>query len=377
MIFSILFGAVFFLYLETRNQYDVLQDKYYEIDSQLQEFRQKPVIIEGNFSLVPSIIYEIIKPSVVKVTNKGSSFLEAEYYKEGSGFVYDNKGRIITNNHVVEGAESIEITFLDGGIYKAELIGTDAYSDLAVLQVNIPPDKLKPVVLGNSSELRVGERVYAIGNPFGLSGSMSEGIVSQLGRTLPAVGGYLTPSVIQVDAAINPGNSGGPLLNMNGEVVGVNTAIQSETGVFSGVGFAIPSNLVIRVASSLTSNSEYKHPWIGISGMSLTIELGEKIGLNDAKGFLIIDVSEDSPAEEAGLRGGNVTVTIGGQEIKIGGDVVIGVDVVDIIRLEDLLVYLEFEKVPGDTMVLKIIRDGTPMDVKVLLGERPSPEEVS
>jgi S1-C subfamily serine protease len=350
--------------------------EYDEINSQLHELRQRPIIVTGNDSIIPSLIYESIEPSVVKITNRGESFFTGEYYSEGSGFVYDKKGHIITNNHVVEGADSIEVTFLDGEIYKAEIIGTDAYSDIGVVKIDIPPDQLKPVYLGDSSEIQIGEKVYAIGTPFGLSGSMTEGIVSQLGRTLPAVGGYLTPSVIQVDAAINPGNSGGPLLNINGEVIGVNTAIQSETGVFSGVGFAIPSNLVKKVASSLISYGEHKHAWIGISGMSLNIQLAEKIGLNNTKGFLIQEVTVDSPAERGGLRGGEEIVTIDDQEVKIGGDVVIGADDISIIRLEDLLVYLEYEKSPGDEIVLRVIRDGDIIDVKVLLGERPSPEEI-
>ncbi|WP_455277313.1 S1C family serine protease [[Eubacterium] cellulosolvens] len=372
----ILLGVFAYLYSDTKSQYDMVLREYDEINSQLQELRQRPIVVTDNDSIVPSLIYESIEPSVVKITNRGESFLMGEYYSEGSGFVYDKKGHIITNNHVVEGADSIEVTFLDGEIYKAEIIGTDAYSDIGVVKIDIPPDQLKPVYLGDSSEIQIGERVYAIGTPFGLSGSMTEGIVSQLGRTLPAVGGYLTPSVIQVDAAINPGNSGGPLLNINGEVIGVNTAIQSETGVFSGVGFAIPSNLVKKVASSLISYGEHKHAWIGISGMSLNIQLAEIIGLNNTKGFLIQEVTEGSPAERAGLHGGEEIVTIDDQEVKIGGDVVIGADDINIIRLEDLLVYLEYEKSPGDYIVLKIIRDGDIMDVKVLLGERPSPEEI-
>ncbi|MCW4032465.1 MAG: trypsin-like peptidase domain-containing protein [Candidatus Bathyarchaeota archaeon] len=373
----ILLGAFAYLYSDTKSQYDVVRREYDEINSQLQELRQRPIVVTGNDSIIPSLIYESIEPSVVKITNRGESFFIGEYHSEGSGFVYDKKGHIITNNHVVEGADSIEVTFLDGEIYKAEIIGTDAYSDIGVVKIDIPPDRLKPVFLGDSSEIQIGERVYAIGTPFGLSGSMTEGIVSQLGRTLPAVGGYLTPSVIQVDAAINPGNSGGPLLNIYGEVIGVNTAIQSETGVFSGVGFAIPSNLVKKVASSLILSGEHKHAWIGISGMSLNIQLEEIMGLNNTKGFLIQEVTVDSPAERGGLRGGEEIVTIDDQEVKIGGDVVIAADDISIIRLEDLLVYLEYEKSPGDEIVLKIIRDGELIEVKVLLGERPSPEEIS
>ncbi len=384
MILLILLGGVFYLYLEVKNQNDALRSEFLEIQSQLEDFRQIQSQLENirqirivedvNYSSIPCEVYESIKPSIVKITNKKISPSGLQPYSEGSGFVYDWKGHVITNNHVVEGADYLDITFLDGSVYRAELIGTDVYSDLAILKVDLSAKELRPVFLGNSSVLCVGERVFAIGSPFGLSGSMSEGIVSQIGRTMQAAGGYLIVGVIQVDAAINPGNSGGPLLNMKGEVIGVNTAIQSETGVFSGVGFAVPSNLVKRVVPSLISYGEYKHPWIGISGLDLSIEIAEKMGLRDTKGFLITDVIEGSPADEAGLRGGTRTEMIENREIKIGGDVVIGEDNINVSRLEDLLVYFEFNKHPGDKVVLRVIRDGKLMDIEVLLGERPLPK---
>ncbi len=205
---------------------------------------------------------------------------------------------------------------------------------------------------------------------------MTQGIVSQIGRTMQATGGYLIVGVIQLDAAINPGNSGGPLLNGKGEVIGVNTAIQSETGVFSGIGFAVPSNLVKRVVPSLIAYGEYRHPWIGISGRDVSIEIAEKMELEETKGFLIIDIVEDSPADKAGLRGGTRTEMIENQEIKIGGDVIVGVDNTNVSRLEDVLVYLEFNKSPGDEIIFRIIRNGELMSVEVFLGERPLPGEL-
>ncbi len=377
MIILLLFGGVFYLYKETKSQYDAIQIELSEIKSDLEAFRERGTSGFNNLSQTQVKFFENIKPSIVKIVNKKSSFNGLRQYSEGSGFVYDKQGHIITNNHVVEGADLLEVTFLDGNFYKAELIGTDVYSDLAVLRVNLTAEKLQPVTLGDSSKSFVGERVYAIGSPFGLSGSMTEGIISQFDRTLRVVGGFMIVGVIQVDAAINPGNSGGPLLNVRGEVIGVNTAIQSETGTFSGIGFAIPSKLVKKVIPSLISNGEYKHPWLGISGTDLSIEISENMGLEISKGFLIINVIEGSPAAKSGLLGGNKTITIDTQEIKIGGDIVIGIDNANISKLEDMLVHLEYNTSPGDVIVLKIIREGEIKIIEVTLGERPSLSELS
>lgn len=386
MILLVLLGGVFYLFLEVKHQNELLQKEFYEIQSQLESLdeiqrrleniRQLKVVEDVNYSALPCEIFRSIEPSIVKITNKRISLSGLEPYSEGSGFVYDWKGHIITNHHVVDGADYLEITFLEGSVHRAELVGTDIYSDLAVLKVEIPASELRPIYLGDSSALCVGERVFALGSPFGLSGSMTQGIVSQIGRTMQATGGYLIVGVIQLDAAINPGNSGGPLLNGKSEVIGVNTAIQSETGVFSGIGFAIPSNLVKRVVPSLIINGEYRHPWIGISGIDVSIEIAEKMELEETKGFLITDVVEDSPADKAGLRGGSRTEMIENQEIKIGGDVIVGVDNTNVSSLEDVLVYLEFNKSPGDKIIFKIIRDGKSMNVEALLGERPLPKEL-
>jgi len=378
MVLILLLGGIFYLYKATEYQFDALQIEMSELKNELESLRKEKPSDITKLTKTQCEFFENIKPSVVQIVNKKRSFEGMKYYSSGSGFVYDRKGHIITNNHVIDGADLLEVTFLDGSFYKAELIGADVYSDLAVLKVDLPSEKLYPAIIGNSSESCVGERIYAVGNPFGLSGSMSEGIISQFDRTLQAASGFRIVGVIQVDAAINPGNSGGPLLNTRGEVIGVNTAIQSETGTFSGIGFAIPSNLVRKVIPSLISTGEYKHPWLGILGIELSVDLAEIMGLDIKRGFLIIDVIENSPAERAGLQGGNKTITIeDGREIKIGGDVVIGIDDINVSRIEDMLIYLEYNTSPSDKIVMQIIRNGTIRNIEVTLGERPLISELS
>jgi len=326
-------------------------------------------LTDGALALSPETLYNVTIASTVQVTARSQGIFGTNT-ATGSGFVYSSDGIIVTNHHVVEGASSVQVTFIDGTTVRAELVGTDPYSDLAVLKVEASPFQLIPLSLANSSKLRVGQRVYAIGNPFGLSGSITEGIISQLGRSITTTGGYLIVDVIQTDAAINPGNSGGPLLNDLGEVVGVNTAIATTTGAFSGVGFAIPSNLVRRVVPSLIQKGFYKHPWIGVSGVDMTPEIAEEMGLNDARGFLITSVIPNSPAERAGLRGGSRTVTIDGQNIDVGGDVIVMVDGKAVRQIEDILSYIERLKV-GETIQLRVVRDGGEVSVSLTLGERP------
>ena len=290
----------------------------------------------------------------------------------GSGFVYDNLGHIITNAHVVDGASKATVTFLDGSQYDAEIIGTDKFTDIAVIKVSEKPRLLHPLQIGDSSQLHVGEQVAAIGNPFGLSGSMTSGIVSQMGRLLPSQdSGFSIPDVIQTDAAINPGNSGGPLLNLRGEVIGINTAIQSMSGEFSGVGFAIPSNTAIKIVPSLIEDGEYHHPWIGISGRDIDPDLARVLELKDAKGFLIITVVDGSPADKAGLKGMTATQVIGGKEYPADGDIIISVDDKEVRKISDILIHLQREKSVGDTMVLGVIRDGEFMHISLELVERP------
>ncbi|MEO2221272.1 MAG: trypsin-like peptidase domain-containing protein, partial [Nitrosopumilus sp.] len=240
-------------------------------------------------------IFEKAEPGVVRV-NIQKNQTENDVGGVGSGFVFDKKGHIITNAHVIDDATKTIVTFLDGRSYIAEIIGIDESTDIGVIKVNADLKLLHPLSLGDSSNLKVGETITAIGNPFGLSGSMTSGIISQMGRLLPSDSGFSIPDVIQTDAAINPGNSGGPLLNMRGEVVGINTAIQSTTGEFTGVGFAIPSQTVAKIVPTLISEGEYKHPWIGISGRDIDPDTANVLGLKDTLGFLIITVVEDSPA---------------------------------------------------------------------------------
>jgi len=292
----------------------------------------------------------------------------------GSGFVFDKKGHIITNAHVVEDAIKVVVTFLDGRSYNAEIVGVDTFTDIAVIKVNADLGLLSPIFLGDSSNLQVGEAIAAIGNPFGLSGSMTSGIVSQLDRLLPLDAGYSIPDVIQTDAAINPGNSGGPLLNMRGEIVGINTAIQSTTGEFTGVGFAIPSQTVAKIVPILIKNGEYKHPWIGISGRDIGPDLAKVLNLNDAVGFLVITVIPDSPASRAGLQGSENTVERDGVQYTVGGDIILSVDGLEVREISDILIHLQRAKSVGDEMVLEIIRDGRTTNFTIILGERPNGE---
>jgi len=291
-----------------------------------------------------------------------------------SGFIYDKEGRIITNNHVVDGAETIEVTFIDGTIVEAELVGTDPYSDMAVIQIDVPEDILFPLVLGDSSELLVGETAVAIGNPFGLANTMTAGIISALGRQSSVQGNYVVVDVIQTDAAINPGNSGGPLLNAEGEVIGMNTWILSQTGQFSGIGFAIPSNTIKREIDSLIDTGSYEHPWIGIQGRDLTPAIAREMGLDlNTGGTLVVDAVDGGPAEEAGIQGAESTVIIDGQQVGIGGDVIIGADGRTMKTFYDLIFYVSREKHPGDNLSLTIIRDGDTMEIDLTLGVRPPP----
>ena len=292
----------------------------------------------------------------------------------GSGFVYSEDGYIITNNHVVDDAGIVNITFLDGESYTAKIIGTDPDLDLAVLKVEMDSRYIQPIPIGDSSQLKVGEQITAIGNPFCLSGSMTSGIISQMGRLLPQDSGYSIPDVIQTDAAINPGNSGGPLLNMKGEVVGINTAIQSATGEFTGVGFAVPSNTVKKVIPVLIRDGIFHHPWMGISGSDVDPELAKVRGLTSSKGFLVATVIEGSPAEEAGLLGVTDTKEIDGREYPLDGDIIIKIDDVVVRKISDILIHLQREKSVGDEMIMTINRDGAIIEATLVLGERPQNE---
>jgi len=318
-------------------------------------------------------LFEKSDDGVVKVSVRKSVELPTGR-SLGSGFVYDVSGHIITNNHVVEDSQKTTVTFLDGTSYNAQVIGTDPYTDLAVIKVDVNPSLLHPLPLGDSSILRVGDQVAAIGNPFGLSGSMTSGIVSQLGRLLstPGTASFSIPDVIQTDAAVNPGNSGGPLLNMKGQVIGINTAIQSGTGEFAGIGFAVPSNTVSKIVPILIKEGKYKHPWLGISGVDIDPDLANVLGLQDTRGLLVVSIVKDSPAEKAGLHGSTETKEIDGIKYQIGGDVILSVDHKDVRKIDDILIHLQREKKVGDTIDLEILREGRVTNFKLILEERPN-----
>jgi serine protease Do len=384
--------------------------------------------------LTPTEIFSKVQDSVVQVTTTNTDIAGPLNSGLGSGFVYDNDGHIITNYHVValaslsgESSNNISssnnntdiiVTFNDGSVYNARVVGSDRFSDIAVLRVeNISESKLVPLTFGNSSQAKIGEQVVAIGNPFGLSGTLTVGVVSGLGRTIPSLaddqqeqeqpplpetpfddlfpdipglpfqqpplipdqqqqersGAFSIPDIIQTDAAVNPGNSGGPLLNMKGQVIGMNTAIFSETGVYAGIGFAIPSNTITKIVPSLITTGSYQHPWLGLIGIDITPDIAEALGLSleEAKGFLIIGVNEGSPADKAGIRGGDRVTNVNGREIRLGGDIVLKIDNQDVRKIEDILTYLEGQKHVGDTVQLTIVRDGKTQTVNATLTPRP------
>ncbi len=357
-------GIFIIAYFNIQNQLFALQSSLGDQKQQLQDLQQQFEILDyiNQTRLMPwPEIYDQIRHSIVLIQTELGL---------GSGFVYDLEGHIITNYHVIEDATSIQVTFLAGNITRASRIGEDPYSDLAVVKVDPEVTALHPVVLGNSSALTVGEPVAAIGNPFGLSDTITSGIVSALGRELEAPGGYLIIDVIQVDSAINPGNSGGPLVNLGGQVVGVNTAIISGSGTFAGVGFVIPSDTVKREIHDLIAHGTYIHPWVGISGMDVNLVIAQYIGLEKPQGFLIFEVVPGSPADEAGLQGGTDPVTIDGQEILIGGDVIVEIEDQPVRTLNDLVVYIERNKRPGDQVTLTIVRNSLQQLIDLTLGKR-------
>jgi len=329
---------------------------------------ETPLSLGKDLSLIQ--IFERAETGVVRVNIQRSEEVVSTN-GVGSGFVFDKNGHIITNAHVVENSDKVVVTFLDGRSYNAEVIGIDPATDISVIRVDADSSLLKPLLIGDSSNLKVGMQVAAIGNPFGLSGSMTSGIVSALGRLLPQESGFSIPDVIQTDAAINPGNSGGPLLNSRGEVVGINTAIQSATGEFTGVGFAIPSNTIAKIVPKLISEGTYHHPWVGIAGRDINPDLAKVLHLTDARGFLIVNVVEGSPADKAGLKGSSETKEIDGIEYLIGGDVVLSVDGNVVRKIDDILIHLQRYKSVGDEMVLEILRDGRVTNFVVKLDERP------
>jgi S1-C subfamily serine protease len=330
-------------------------------------------------------IYQKVNPSVVRVfnlaANSNAPTADALPQGEGSGWVYDTQGRIVTNDHVIRGADKIQVTFSDGTTVDAKLVGTDPNGDIAVVQVDPQEVTLVPVELGDSAQVKVGEQAIAIGNPFGFAGTMTRGIVSAVGRTIPAVTGFEIPEAIQTDAAINPGNSGGPLLNSHGQVVGINDQISSASGSNSGVGFAIPINIVKRIVPQLIKNGKYVHSYIGMSGTTYTKAWASALDLPaNAKGAYVEGVVNNSPAARAGLQAGSQDTTVvlgvaqnGPVYLQKGGDLVTALDGHPITKMDDLLIYLEENTSPGQTIKLTVLRSGGQQaTLSLTLGERPS-----
>jgi S1-C subfamily serine protease len=335
-------------------------------------------------SLLPDV-FKRVENSVVQITSTRSNPNELLIINGipatgrstalGSGFVYDSQGHIITNYHVVADATKADVTFTDGNTYSAKVIGKDPNSDLAVLQItdNFSEEKVVPLPMANSSNVRTAEQVIAIGNPFGLSGTITTGIVSQQGRLLPNPDtGFSIPNTIQTDTAINPGNSGGPLLNIKGEVIGMNTAIFSRTGAYSGVGFAIPSNTIAKEVPSLIKNASYVHPWLGISGGKLSPDLAKAAGLPaNYKGVVVGSVQAGSPAEKAGLKGLTQDDSNDNSATHIG-DIITAVDGHPTRQIDDIINYIESYKNVGDNIQLAVKRDsGNIMSLTSTLQARP------
>lgn len=332
-------------------------------------------------------IYELVNPSVVNISvlQLGSTLGEAvmagldqdSYYEAsgGSGFVWDAEGHIVTNNHVVEGADQLLIRFSDGLMSVAEVVGTDLDSDLAVVKIDPEGYNLRPVARGNLDEVRVGQRVAAIGNPFGLDGTLTTGIVSALGRSIPARASFSIPASVQTDAPINPGNSGGPLLNERGEVIGVNAQIRSEERANSGVGFAIPIAIVERVVPALIDQGHYEHPYMGISGSTFSPICAAEQGLDPSlRGAMVVAVLPGTPAGRAGLRSGTQDANSKYPQIcpeTRGGDLITAVNGQGIISFDEVLSYLLRYTSPGDSINFTVLRDGVYIDVPLLLGARP------
>lgn len=322
--------------------------------------------------------YDRVAPSVVNITTQ---VLRRNFFFEvvpeegtGSGFVIDSDGHILTNYHVVDGAERIEVSFSDDTVLPARVIGSDARNDLAVLRVDAPDGLLVPVEFGTSANLHVGQRAIAIGNPFGqFERTLTTGVISALERTLEASDGRTITGVIQTDAAINRGNSGGPLLDSSGRVIGINTAIFSPSGTNAGVGFAVPVDTIRRVLPDLLTIGRYRHPWLGIRyAYAVTPGLAETLRLPAANGLLLVQIFAGSPLEEAGMRGAQREAVIGNQRVFTGGDLLTAVNDTRITRFEQLDAHLEDNFTVGDVVTLRGYRDGAEFAVEITLGEEPN-----
>jgi len=325
-------------------------------------------------------IYREVSPAVVHVTSiaQGYDFFfnQVPQRGTGSGFIVNEQGYIVTNNHVVENAESLEVTLANGKKTPARLVGRDSSSDLAVIKIDIPGEKLQVARLGNSEQLQVGQMTIAIGNPFGLDRTVTTGVVSSLKRTLRAPNGREIRDVVQTDAAINPGNSGGPLLNSRGEVIGINTAIFSPSGGSVGIGFAIPVNTAKRLVPELISKGRVSHPWLGVRGVNVTRELSRRLKLPAEHGVLVMVVEPRSPAAQAGIRGGDRRVPVGNMVLLLGGDLIVGIDGQKVENNDRLVAYLDDHKRVGQTVELEILRQDQRLKLSATLGEQPEDQRL-
>jgi len=324
-------------------------------------------------------VYDLAGPAVVNITSVVYAydffFRPVPQEGTGSGFLYDTEGHIVTNYHVVENAEELSVTLADGEVYPAEVVGVDPSNDLAVIHIeadNLP----EPVVLGDSDNLRVGQFVVAIGNPFGLKRTLTVGVISSLGRVIQSPDGRFIGEAIQTDAAINPGNSGGPLLDLGGRVIGVNSQIVSPSRTNAGIGFAVPANTVRRVVPQLIAHGHYPHPWLGVQLLGLTPERVRAfrqagVEMPVEEGLLVIEVVSGGPADRAGIRGGDHIVRLDNTRIPLGGDTITAINGEPLADFQELTVCLETQTQVGDTVEVTIIRDGEEQNVQVKLTERP------
>lgn len=353
--------------------------------SQNQQQQQTSLLPQNDQSTLTTI-FKRAQNSVVQITSTVSNPntniiingnpIQSQSERLGSGFVYDKQGHIITNSHVVEGVKTVDVTFVDGNTYTAKVMGLDRDNDIAVLQItdDFSQENIVPLSLGNSSKLQVGQQIIAIGNPYGLADTMTTGIISQTGRLLSDPNNqYSIPNTIQIDAPINPGNSGGPLMDIQGQVVGINTAIFSDNGAFSGIGFAIPSNTIVKEVPELIKTGTYKHPWLGVAGSSLTPQIDQAMGLSkNFKGVLISSTISGGPADKAGVKGSSIQEDANGNQILAGGDIITSIDGQPIKRMDDLISYIDGQKKIGDKVNLTVYRDGKIIDLTAILTKRPT-----
>ena len=319
-------------------------------------------------------IYRRIGPGVVNIT---SVVIQRDFFLNpvpregaGSGSIIDTKGHILTNHHVIRDSSKLEVTLSDGSKWKAKLVGADPGNDLAVIKIDAPRDRLTVIPMGDSSTLEVGQKVLAIGNPFGLGQTLTTGIISSLGRSIRSEAGILIEDVIQTDAAINPGNSGGPLLDSEGKIIGINSAIISPTGASVGIGFAIPVNTAKRILPELIQKGYVSYPWIGASVFPLIPEFAKSLGLKVERGAMIMEVVRGGPADKAGLKGGDRQVQVGNVMLPVGGDVITEFDGEKVTSSDELIRLIRARR-PGDRVALKVLRNGKFVTVNITLGERP------